>query len=99
MSGGMVVVRRDGSLWGVPAETVAAVEKVDDGLAVRLVSGDAVAAEAVVGLAAGARIHSLSTAVRRRLPVGAVGLALWNAEPVVVLGDAGSGSPRRQEAR
>ena len=86
MSAGIVVVRRGGVLWGVPAEAVAAVERESEGLAVRLVSGDALDAEAVVALAGAARVQSLCRVVRRQFPAGAAGLTLWNAEPVVVFG-------------
>lgn len=57
-------------------------------LAVRLTAGGVVAADAVLGHAAGVAVRRLAPAVARRLPPGARGLALWGGEPLVVVGAA-----------
>lgn len=85
MTAELVLVRRAGALWGVPTAAVAGVERRPGGLAVRLVAGGELAAELVVGLARGVTVRGLPAPVRRRLPAGVAGLALWRAEPVAVV--------------
>jgi hypothetical protein len=96
----LVVLRRDGALLGIAAESVAGVERRVDSsgtpstdrgagaLAIRLTAGGTVAADAVLGHASGVAVRRLAPAVARRLPAGARGLALWGTEPLVVVGAA-----------
>jgi hypothetical protein len=84
----LVVVRRAGALWGVPAAAVAAIERGPEGVTVRLAGGRELGAEAVVGLSGEVSVRGLAPPVRRRLPPAVAGLALWNSEPVAVLGVA-----------
>lgn len=98
----LVVLRRGGALLGIAAESVASVERrlessglpaTDRGtgaLAIRLTAGGTVEADAVLGHASGVAVRRLAPAVARRLPAGARGLALWGAEPLVVVGAAPS---------
>jgi hypothetical protein len=81
----LVVVRRAGALWGVPAAAVAGVEPGPEGVTVRFAGGGELGAEAVVGLTGALAVRGLAAPVRRRLPACAAGLAVWNAEPVVVM--------------
>lgn len=92
MSAGLLVVRRGGTLWGVPAAAVAAVERGPLGVAVRLAGGGELGGEAVVGLTGALPVRGLVAAVRRRLPAPAAGLAVWGSEPMVVVGVAPAGA-------
>jgi len=91
VSAGLVVVRRAGGLWGVPAAAVAAVEPGPLGVSVRLAGGGELAGEAVVGLTGDVPVRALAAAVRRRLPAPAAGLAVWGAEPMLVAGVPAAG--------
>jgi hypothetical protein len=84
----LVVVRRAGALWGVPAAAVAGVERSPEGVTVRLEGGHELRAEAVVGLSGEVTVRGLAGPVRRRAPAAVAGLALWHSEPVAVLGVA-----------
>jgi hypothetical protein len=84
VSAELVLVRRGGALWGVPAAAVAQVESRRGALALRLAAGGELAADGIVGLAHGVAVHRLPGAVRRRMPAEVAGLAIWGAEPVAV---------------
>jgi hypothetical protein len=90
VSAELVLVRRGGALWGIRTEEVAAVEGRGGRVSLRLAAGGELPADGVVALAHGVAVHAQPESVRRRLPSGVAGLALWHAEPVAVLG-AGRG--------
>jgi hypothetical protein len=85
VSAAVLVVRRAGSLWAVPAAAVAGIERGERGVEVRLTGGGRLDAESVVALAAGVAVRPCSAALRRRLPDGVAGLALYRREPVMVV--------------
>lgn len=92
MSRAHVIVRRSGVLWGLPAAGVEGVERHAGGVRVRFAGGGEGFAEAVVTLAADLEVRRPPAPVARRLPAGAVGLALLGGQPVVVGGGA-EGAP------
>lgn len=95
MTGGFLVVRRNGTLWGLPAEAVAGIERVvnaprdTQAYQVRLADGGSLAVEAVLTLAEELPVRPLSTLLRRFLPPGSSGLALHGGEPILLLARGG----------
>lgn len=93
MSGGFLIVRRSGALWGLNADQVATIERRDataresggGALEVRFAGGRRLAVDAVVTLAAELAVRPLSARLRHFLPAGAAGLALLAGEPLVLL--------------
>lgn len=93
MSGGFLIVRRSGALWGLNADQVATIERRDaaaregggGALEVRFAGGRRLAVDAVVILAAELAVRPLSARLRHFLPAGAAGLALLAGEPLVLL--------------
>lgn len=98
MSGGFLIVRRDGALWGLPAEQVSAIEKVGSvepatsGLDLLLAGGGRLAVESVVTLAGDLAVQPLSDRLRRFLPAGSSGLAMHAGEPIVLMMRQGGAS-------
>lgn len=101
MTGGFLIVRRGGALWGLPAEDVSGIERVErpasaaastegatpraGGFELRLASGGRLAVEAVLTLAADLMVRPLSARLRPFLPAGSAGLAMLAGEPIVLL--------------
>lgn len=85
MSGGWVVIRRGGALWGVRASSVTAVEGSGERLRIRLAAGGELDAEAVLGLADRLEVRRAPGAALRLLPEGVAGLALHRGEPLLIL--------------
>ena len=93
MSGGFLIVRRGGALWGLDADQVATIERRDataresggGALEVRFAGGRRLVVDAVLTLAAELAVRPLSSRLRHFLPAGAAGLALLAGEPLVLL--------------
>ena len=85
MSGELLVLRREGALWGVRGEAVAGVEPTATGVRLRLTGGGELVADGIEGLARGTALRTVPAAVRRRLPLAVEGLALWERRPLAVL--------------
>lgn len=94
MTGGFLIVRRDGALWGLPAGQVSSIEKVErveraepatSGLDLLLADGGRLAVESVLTLAADLAVQPLSARLRRFLPAGSTGLAMLAGEPIVLM--------------
>lgn len=91
MTGGFLIVRRDGALWGLPAEQVSAIERVErvapakSGLDLLLAGGGRLAVESVLTLAGNLAVQPLSARLRRFLPAGSSGLAMHAGEPIVLM--------------
>ncbi len=96
MSAGFLVVRRDGALWGLPADQVATIERAEaapgaapasgrGALEVRFANGRRLAVDAVLTLAGELSPRPLSARLRHLLPPGASGLAMLAGEPLVVM--------------
>lgn len=91
MSGGFLIVRRDGTLWGLPAEQVSGIERVErvapapSGLDLLLAGGGRLAVESVLTLAGDLAVQPLSARLRRFLPAGSSGLAMHAGEPIVLM--------------
>jgi hypothetical protein len=91
VSGGFLIVRRDGALWGLPAEQVSGIERVGSvepatsGLDLLLAGGGRLAVESVVTLAGDLAVQPLSDRLRRFLPAGSSGLAMHAGEPIVLM--------------
>jgi hypothetical protein len=92
MSAELLVLRRDGALWGVRGDAVTGIDPVAAGVRLHLAGGGELDADAVEGLAHGATLRGVPLAVRRRLPVALEGLALWEHRPLAVLAVSGGGS-------
>ncbi len=89
MTGGFLVVRRDGVLWGLDAAAVASIVKVAPSYQVRLANGGSLAVDAVLTLAGELQIRPLSRRLRRFLPRGSSGLAMHGGEPILLMAQAG----------
>lgn len=96
MTSGYLIVRRDGALWGLPADQVAAIERTasEPGgratggtgeLEVCFAGGRRLAVDSVLTLAGGLAPRPLSPRLRHFLPPGAAGLALLAGEPLVIM--------------
>ena len=96
MSAGFLVVRRDGALWGLPADLVATIERTGaaaaappgmagGALEVRFADGRRLQVDAVLTLAGELAPRPLSARLRHLLPPGAAGLAMLAGEPLVVM--------------
>ena len=94
MTGGFLIVRRDGALWGLPAEHVSGIERVEKvtespaevgGFELRLTGGGRLAVDAVLTLAADLVVRPLSARLRSHLPAGSTGLAILAGEPLVLM--------------
>lgn len=91
MTGGFLIVRRDGALWGLPAEQVSSIERVErvepatSGLDLLLAGGGRLAVESVLTLAGNLAVQPLSARLRRFLPAGSTGLAMLAGEPIVLM--------------
>jgi len=90
VSGSFVVVRRSGSLWGLPAEAVAAIESGEGHLRIRFAAGGALEVDTLVGLARHLDVRRAPRAISRWLPEHTVGLAIHQGEPVLVADGAPS---------
>lgn len=97
MTGGFLVVRLDGALWGLPADQVSLIERPTDasgvsaggGLVVRFAGGRRLAIDAVLTLAGELAARPLSPRLRHFLPPGAAGLAMLAGEPLVLMAREG----------
>lgn len=98
MTGGFLIVRREGALWGLPADQVALIERPADaregnatggGLVVRFAGGRRLAIDAVLTLAGELVARPLSPRLRHFLPSGAAGLAMLAGEPLVLMAREG----------
>jgi hypothetical protein len=89
----LLVVRREGALWGYPAALVEGVES-SGGAAVRVrfADGGVLGADAVVAIAERLAVRRAPAAVTRRMAVPVRGFALWNEEAVLVA-DPGHRAP------
>ena len=91
MTGGFLIVRRDGALWGLPAGQVSGIERVEraesatSGLDLLLADGGRLGVESVLTLAADLAVQPLSARLRRFLPAGSTGLAMLAGEPIVLM--------------
>lgn len=101
MTGGFLIVRRDGALWGLPAEQVLSIARVESvaaqigdvpapspaarGIELRLAGGGCLAVDAVLTLAGDLRIRPLSARLRRFLPQESSALAMLAGEPMVLM--------------
>ncbi len=96
MTGGFLIVRRDGALWGLPADQVAGIERTagapagrpaggSGDLEVCFAGGRRLAVDSVLTLDGDLTARPLSHRIRRFLPPGAAGLALFAGEPLVIL--------------
>ncbi len=91
MTGGFLIVRRGGVLWGLPAEHVSGIERVErvepavSGLDLLLTGGSRLAVESVLTLAEDLAVQPLSARLRRFLPAGSSGLAILAGEPIVLM--------------
>ena len=91
MTGGFLIVRRDGALWGLPAGQVSGIERVEraepatSGLDLLLADGGRLAVESVLTLAADLAVQPLSARLRHFLPAGSTGLAMLAGEPIVLM--------------
>lgn len=98
MNGGFLIVRREGALWGLPAEQVSGIERVEreeparSGLDLLLADGGRLAVESVLTLAGDLAVQPLSARLRRFLPAGSNGLAMHAGEPVVLMMQEGGAS-------
>lgn len=93
MTGGYLIVRRDGALWGLPADDVATIERgagarVGEALEVRLAGGRRLVVDAVLRLAGELEARPLSARLRAFLPSEAAGLAMLGGEPLVLMARA-----------
>ncbi|MEO8198090.1 MAG: hypothetical protein ABI689_15335 [Thermoanaerobaculia bacterium] len=96
MTGGFLIVRCDGALWGLPADQVALIERSVEasgamaaggasGLEVRFADGRRLAVDAVLTLVGELVARPLSPRLRQLLPPGAAGLAMLAGEPLVLM--------------
>ena len=96
MTGGFLVVRRGGTLWGLPADQVSGIQRTETvekpevpatggGIELRLAGGGRLAVDAVLTLAAELAVRPLSARLRPHLPAGSAGLALLAGEPLVLM--------------
>lgn len=94
MTGGFLIVRRGGALWGLPAVEVATIERTAgaEGAAafeVRFAGGGRLAVDSVLTLAGDLLPRPVSARLRRFLPPGADGLAMLAGEPLVLMAREG----------
>lgn len=100
MTGGFLIVRCEGALWGLPADQVALIERPaaasggnatggDGGLVVRFTGGRRLAIDGVLTLAGELVARPLSPRLRHFLPSGAAGLAMLAGEPLVLMAREG----------
>ena len=88
---GYLLFRRDGSLWGVPSDAVAAVERAAGTrrvLRLRLARAGEIPAEDIVEVVPQLAVRPLPRRLRAGLPPEATGLALHDGVPLVVLDPA-----------
>lgn len=96
MTGGFLIVRRDGALWGVPADQVVTIERTTGAsggreasgtgdLEVCFVGGRRLAVDSVLTLAGELAARPLSARLRHFLPPGAAGLAMLAGEPLLLM--------------
>lgn len=94
MTGGFLVVRRGGALWGLPADEVSTIERTGgaNGAAafeVCFAGGRRLAVDAVLTLASELPARPLSARLRHFLPPGAAGLAILAGDPLVLMAREG----------
>jgi hypothetical protein len=94
MTGGFLIVRRSGALWGLPAEGVATIERTGGAngagdFEVCFAAGHRLAVDSVLTLAGELRTRPVSARLRHFLPPGAAGLAILAGEPLVLMAREG----------
>lgn len=81
----LLVVRREGALWGYPAALVEGVESTGGAaVRVRFADGGELGADSVVAIAERLAVRPASAAIARRMSVAVRGFALWNEEAVLI---------------
>jgi hypothetical protein len=81
----LLVVRREGALWGYPAALVEAVQSTGGAaVRVRFADGGELGADSVVAIAERLAVRRAPAAVLRRMAVPVRGFALWQDEAVLV---------------
>lgn len=82
---GWLLLRRDGSLWGLRRSALAT---LCSGSRLELRDGRRLAADEVLGLTAALEPHDLPRCARRFGALGVAGLALFEGEPVLLVDPA-----------
>lgn len=81
----LLVVRREGALWGYPAALVEGVESTGGAaVRVRFADGGELGADSVVAIAERLAVRRAPAAILRRMAVPVRGFALWRDEAVLV---------------
>lgn len=81
---GFLLLRQAGGCWGVAGASVRAVERVGDGFVVKLEHGGVVAEE-VLGMVENLVVLPLVLAAGGDWPAGAIGVAVHDGQPLVVV--------------
>jgi hypothetical protein len=84
VSGGFLVVRRGGATWAVARQEVRGLARRGAGFAVSVAAGE-LAADEVLGVTAGLRLHPAGGVLRRFWPEAARGLAVHGTLPLVLI--------------
>jgi len=84
VNGGFLVVRRGGATWAVAHQEVQGLAGRGAGFVVRVAAG-ALAADEVLGVTVGLRLHPAGGVLRRFWPEAARGLAVHGTLPLVLI--------------
>jgi hypothetical protein len=87
MSGGFLLLRRDGATWALPHPAVRGLARCGGGFEVRL-DGGTLAADELLGVAAELLCHPAGAVLRRFWPEAAHGLAVHGGRPLVLIDPA-----------